>query len=205
MECTQLAELVRIIVSGAKSGTAKRLVCWPSSPKSVVCVPCSRARSAGVETIIIWQRADARGDLLAFKKGWQAMIGQKDCPGCQGRGGWEDPEEGQWVECKHKKGNVMSEIAKCQLCGEPMPAGEEMFNFHGYSGNCPKPPLPSTDLSLAIYRWKRFRAGESLDTIYPLADDWESHHEGTRDGAQRQLLTADAFALADRCASEGRS
>lgn len=28
------------------------------------------------------------------------------------------------------------------LCGEPMPAGEEMFKFHGYSGNCPRPPLP---------------------------------------------------------------
>lgn len=30
----------------------------------------------------------------------------------------------------------------CSLCGEPMPAGEEMFKFHGYSGDCPKPPLP---------------------------------------------------------------
>ena len=30
----------------------------------------------------------------------------------------------------------------CTLCGEPMPAGEEMFKFHGYSGLCPKPPLP---------------------------------------------------------------
>lgn len=30
----------------------------------------------------------------------------------------------------------------CELCGEPMPAGEQMFKFHGYSGNCPKPPLP---------------------------------------------------------------
>lgn len=38
----------------------------------------------------------------------------------------------------------MSEPAKCQLCGEPMPSGEEMFNFHGYSGPCPKPPLPKT-------------------------------------------------------------
>ena len=28
---------------------------------------------------------------------------------------------------------------RCQLCGEPMPAGEEMFKYHGYSGNCPKP------------------------------------------------------------------
>lgn len=23
-----------------------------------------------------------------------------------------------------------------------MPTGEEMFTFHGYSGPCPKPPLP---------------------------------------------------------------
>jgi hypothetical protein len=26
----------------------------------------------------------------------------------------------------------------CGLCGEPMPAGEEMFKFHGLSGPCPK-------------------------------------------------------------------
>lgn len=26
----------------------------------------------------------------------------------------------------------------CGLCGEPMPPGEEMFNYHGYSGPCPK-------------------------------------------------------------------
>lgn len=25
-----------------------------------------------------------------------------------------------------------------------MPEGEEMFKYHGYSGNCPKPPLKST-------------------------------------------------------------
>lgn len=31
----------------------------------------------------------------------------------------------------------------CELCGEPMPAGEEMFTYHGYSGPCPKPPLPA--------------------------------------------------------------
>lgn len=30
----------------------------------------------------------------------------------------------------------------CILCGDPMPPGEEMFKFHGYSGPCPKPPLP---------------------------------------------------------------
>lgn len=35
----------------------------------------------------------------------------------------------------------MTEIVKCELCGEPMPKGEEMFKFHGYSGPCPKPHL----------------------------------------------------------------
>lgn len=37
---------------------------------------------------------------------------------------------------------MSEEKAVCGLCGEPMPAGEEMFQFHGYSGPCPKPPLP---------------------------------------------------------------
>jgi hypothetical protein len=35
-----------------------------------------------------------------------------------------------------------SKPATCELCGEPMPPGEEMFKYHGYSGDCPKPPLP---------------------------------------------------------------
>lgn len=35
----------------------------------------------------------------------------------------------------------MAEQAKCSLCGEPMPPGEEMFKYHGYSGPCPKPPI----------------------------------------------------------------
>lgn len=32
--------------------------------------------------------------------------------------------------------------AICEICGDPMPAGEEVFKFHGLSGPCPKPPLP---------------------------------------------------------------
>ena len=43
------------------------------------------------------------------------------------------------------------EIVKCELCGEPMPRGEEMFNYHGYSGPCPKPPLTArADKAAAI-------------------------------------------------------
>lgn len=29
-------------------------------------------------------------------------------------------------------------MAKCEICGEPMPDGEP-FRYHGYSGPCPKP------------------------------------------------------------------
>lgn len=36
----------------------------------------------------------------------------------------------------------MTDIPKCEICGEPMPVGEEMFKFHGYSGKCPTRPLP---------------------------------------------------------------
>lgn len=38
--------------------------------------------------------------------------------------------------------------ACCELCGEPMPEGEDMFKFHGYSGPCPKPPLPRKAVGL---------------------------------------------------------
>ena len=34
------------------------------------------------------------------------------------------------------------ELPKCELCGNPMPPGESMFKYHGYSGPCPKPYLP---------------------------------------------------------------
>lgn len=28
--------------------------------------------------------------------------------------------------------------ALCTLCGQPMPDGEQMFKFHGFSGRCPR-------------------------------------------------------------------
>lgn len=36
----------------------------------------------------------------------------------------------------------MSNKPLCAICGEPMPEGEAMFKFHGYSGPCPRPPMP---------------------------------------------------------------
>jgi hypothetical protein len=40
----------------------------------------------------------------------------------------------------------------CELCGESMPPGEEMFKYHGYSGPCPKPPLPTVEAPCAADR-----------------------------------------------------
>jgi hypothetical protein len=34
-----------------------------------------------------------------------------------------------------------TELPRCEICGEPMPEGETMFKFHGFSGPCPAPPL----------------------------------------------------------------
>ena len=45
----------------------------------------------------------------------------------------------------------MSEISKCEVCGEPMPDGEEMFKFHGYSSDCPKSPLPQQPAKQKIH------------------------------------------------------
>ena len=42
--------------------------------------------------------------------------------------------------------------AKCGLCGEPMPPGEEMFQYHGYSGPCPNPQSkPSAEAKAAAW------------------------------------------------------
>lgn len=37
-------------------------------------------------------------------------------------------------------------MPNCELCGEPMPEGEEMFKYHGYSGPCPKPSKPALQM-----------------------------------------------------------
>lgn len=45
-----------------------------------------------------------------------------------------------------------TEIALCKLCGEPMPDGEQMFNYHGYSGLCPLPPQENRQLFLEYFK-----------------------------------------------------
>lgn len=91
----------------------------------------------------------------------------------------------------------MAEQQKCELCGDPMPAGEEMFKFHGYSGPCPKPikPLSSKhgevlaalhDIKCRLRAWMNDDDAGSADAIALLTDlvsdvdDAIAKAEGTR-------------------------
>lgn len=65
------------------------------------------------------------------------------CDACVG-GVWNMETMELCTKCKGTAEMAVEE-SKCQLCGEPMPKGEEMFNYHGYSGDCPKPPLELKD------------------------------------------------------------
>lgn len=49
-------------------------------------------------------------------------------------------------------------MSNCEVCGEPMPEGEEMFKYHGYSGPCPKPPLPREQTTTIILTRDAFDA-----------------------------------------------
>ncbi len=69
---------------------------------------------------------------------------------------------------------------KCQICGEPMPPGEEMFNYHGLSGPCPAPPLKS----VGLYKPLNDHALATLQhsTIRP-ADLWRLKEQARRANA----------------------
>ena len=95
--------------------------------------------------------------------------------------------------------HMTDDEARCELCGELMPPGETMFKFHGYSGPCPKEPLPkpapinwqeraeraekaeaerdALRQDAARYRW--LRDGEECDVIFgdPEYEDRYAHVE----------------------------
>lgn len=67
-------------------------------------------------------------------------------------------------------------MSLCKLCGDPMPPGEEMFHYHGYSGKCPKPPLseqveldPAGNPKLELTLLER-KALDVLNTIKAASD-----------------------------------
>ena len=78
-------------------------------------------------------------------------------------------------------------MSKCELCGEPMPEGETMFKFHGYSGPCQKPPMQPTSSN-----WIKDAAAECASRV--LVGGGEKMFEAIIarhfSGAQRTALEA---------------
>ena len=70
----------------------------------------------------------------------------------------------------------MSDIARCCLCGEPMPPGEEMFKFHGYSCDCPKKIKPDAELGA-----KATRAVEGIVKAFDgiITCSWSREEDGS--------------------------
>jgi hypothetical protein len=78
-----------------------------------------------------------------------------------------------------------NDVARCELCGEAMPPGEEMFKFHGYSGDCPKPPLPTSREVVAKYIFrdasgKFFIDIQIDDTPYSILGPFDTSDERQR-------------------------
>lgn len=63
-----------------------------------------------------------------------------------------------------------TELPRCEICGEPMPEGETMFKFHGFSGPCPAPPLAdriaALEEELAVERERVNTAYTAMRTDY---------------------------------------
>lgn len=109
-------------------------------------------------------------------------------------------------------------IATCGICGEPMPPGEQMFKYHGFSGPCPVPPKhrePTTEKLVEIQRAKNAQehGGSSHDDTHTKSD-WlnfldkqldkaveaasymgDDNHLGGRDDYKQRLINIAALAM----------
>lgn len=85
-------------------------------------------------------------------------------------------------------------MSKCAICGEPMPPGEEMFKMHGYSGDCPKPPVPKPQIAAVIEYVHRQEGVQFWLDIVADRDPWQTL--GPFDSAEeRQRVHDDLMAM----------
>jgi len=96
----------------------------------------------------------------------------------------------------------MSEPTKtptCGLCGFPMPKGEEMFQYHGYSGPCPvgygesRPEPPSkepTKTPLERLVEAAVEAAWSLERLLHLAPEDTTTEDRRQANLKREMLIA---------------
>lgn len=75
-------------------------------------------------------------------------------------------------------------MSNCEICGEPMPPGEEMFKYHGLSGPCPKPPLPKAAPDTITIPRSQYEAlvsaKDALAMLFAVGpiDGWREHVAG---------------------------
>ena len=72
----------------------------------------------------------------------------------------------------------------CEICGEPMPPGEEMFKFHGYSGPCPKPPRAEPSPAPALHLETLERCIEAVER-----ERLAEPQQGTNDEVYEQAIS----------------
>jgi hypothetical protein len=94
------------------------------------------------------------------------------------------------------------EKATCGLCGEPMPEGETVFKYHGYSGPCPKPPLPQPKTEAVIEYVHRTVDGEFWIDIKANGELWAQLGPYDTEGERRRIHDAEADTHSDKIPDE---
>jgi hypothetical protein len=103
-------------------------------------------------------------------------------------------------------GTISADGAVCGLCGEPMPPGEQMFQYHGYSGPCPprkhpfapKPVSPRQQQNRdAQARWRARRRLRVVTRRLELEPEWLDALETRKylDPFDRTIAKAEVSAL----------
>lgn len=93
----------------------------------------------------------------------------------------------------------MVEQATCGICGEPMPPGEEMFKYHGYSGPCPAPALPAALSDSERLTTRIYDTLAAISEASTLGDDGYARFGSTSDADRLRDLVRELEPAALAC------
>ncbi len=88
-------------------------------------------------------------------------------------------------------------MPNCEICGEPMPKGEEMFKLHGYSGPCPRPPLQRETKEAVVEYLHRQDGDEYVLQIKANGELWQELRFTSAE--ERQRAHDDMLAMMRQC------
>lgn len=93
----------------------------------------------------------------------------------------------------------MADEAKCTICGEPMPPGEEMFKYHGYSGACPAPALPAPLTDAECLTTRIYDTLAAINDAVAVGDDGYARFGSTSDADRLRDLVRELEPAALAC------